>query len=261
MRQEYDAKFFSDGLPDWKRKRDPLTVRFIFRPLSFWCSAFFANLGWTANDVTLLSVAVAVLADSLFLLGGLSWAWGIAGALLISVWLLLDCTDGNMARCIRKQPYGEFLDAFGSYVLVAFFGIACGICVFFCGGAFLKAGSLAPVVIGALGTIFDLLMRVTHQKFLSCTPKEKEEPAENAPRHRRQKKGVSFTEIKDRAQLELGMGGILPPVILLCSIFGWLDIVLLYLLLYNGASCLFVCAYYCFKAMKQKNKTLEDREL
>ena len=168
---KYNYQFFRDGLPDWKKKRDPIVVRFFYRPLSFYCSSIFSNLGITANDVTVISIVVAVVVGILFFCAGTNKEIGIIAAIMISVWLLLDCSDGNMARCVRKQPYGEFLDALGIYVLVASLGIGLSRYLYLNGGLIFEARSIVVVFIGLSSSIFDLLMRVTHQKFVATNLK------------------------------------------------------------------------------------------
>lgn len=250
---KYTAKYFSDNLPDWKRKKDPILVRLFYRPLSFYCSAFFANGGFSANDVTVISIVITFLADGLIAASCINHALGIIGTILVSVWLLLDCTDGNMARSIKKQPYGEFLDALGSYVLVAFFGLVTGICVFARGGVILQRQDFLPLIIGALSSITDLLMRVTHQKFIVT-----------GMNYNYAKSNSKFTEsdnllakVKERAQLELGIGGILPPIIVLCMFFDAMDLILIYVFLYNGLSCLAIVTLYIVKAMKYRKETID----
>lgn len=33
---KYNAKFFRDGMPDWKKKKDSIFACLIYRPISFW---------------------------------------------------------------------------------------------------------------------------------------------------------------------------------------------------------------------------------
>ena len=108
---KYNSKFFKDNMPLWKRKKDPLFVKLIYRPLSFGVAALFANLGIKANVVTVLSLFPAALCGVLLSIN--NYIVNIVGALLLSVWLLLDCADGNLARSVERQPYGDFLDALG----------------------------------------------------------------------------------------------------------------------------------------------------
>ena len=254
MKQKYNAKFFRENLPEWKRKKDPILVRYFYRPLSFSCAAFFANIGLTANDVTIISIFIGLIADALLFIAETNRALGVLASILISVWLLLDCTDGNMARCIKKQPYGEFLDALGSYILVAFLGVGLGVYIFFNGGIFLKSGNVSAILVGLGSSVFDLLMRLTHQKFVVTElifNKEK-----NKDDFDESKTKSFFSTIKDKIKLEFGIGGILTPIIFICAITNTLDLIALYLLLYNGLSCITIIILYILKVMKLRNESL-----
>ena len=249
---KYTIKFFRENLPQWKREKDPIVVRFFFRPLSFFSSAFFATIGMSANDVTIISIVIALCADLLFFFAGTNRTLGIIGAVMIAVWLLLDCTDGNMARCIRKQPYGEFLDALGSYVLVAFMGAGLGKYVYNNGGLLFKNGNVLAIIIGFGSSVFDLLMRLTNQKFVATEMELGKDSFEN---HVDENESL-FSKIKERIQLEFGVGGILVPIIIICTIINSLDLVIFYLLMYDGLSCLVIVTLYILKAMKHRKDSL-----
>ncbi|MBQ7155331.1 MAG: CDP-alcohol phosphatidyltransferase family protein [Synergistaceae bacterium] len=128
----YTPQYFRDNLPAWKYRKDFILTKIFYRPVSFYISAFCANHGIQANSVSVFSSFVAVLACSMFLFA--RYELNILGAVLVSVWGLLDCTDGNLARCVRPQPFGEFVDAESSYSLVCFLGVSLGISVYFTQG-------------------------------------------------------------------------------------------------------------------------------
>ena len=125
---KYTVHFFRDNLPSWKRRKDSLPIKIFYRPISFYTASFCANHGISANTVSVFSTFVGILACSMFLFG--RWEFNIIGALLISFWGLLYCTDGNLARCVKAQPFGEFVDAESSYTFVAFLGVCIGMSVF-----------------------------------------------------------------------------------------------------------------------------------
>lgn len=89
----------------------------------------------------------------------------ICGAVLFSVWSWLDCVDGNLARSVRKQPFGEFADSMSSYILVGLMGSAMGIAAYNFGGTLLKPGNAWIILLGALASSADSLMRLIYQKY------------------------------------------------------------------------------------------------
>jgi phosphatidylglycerophosphate synthase len=80
----------------------------------------------TPNAVTWLMILVGVLAAGLLCLRSV---WASAGAvLLIQAQILLDCSDGELARWRQQfSPVGIYLDRLGHYVTETLFPIALGI--------------------------------------------------------------------------------------------------------------------------------------
>jgi phosphatidylglycerophosphate synthase len=80
----------------------------------------------TPNAVTWLMIAVGIAAAGVLTLPGILPAAG--AVLLIQVQLLLDCSDGEMARWLgRRSPVGVYLDRIGHYVTETALPIALGI--------------------------------------------------------------------------------------------------------------------------------------
>lgn len=80
----------------------------------------------TPNAVTWLMIAVGVAAAALIALDGIATAAG--AVVLIQLQILLDCSDGELARWRRQiSPVGIYLDRFGHYLTETLFPIALGI--------------------------------------------------------------------------------------------------------------------------------------
>lgn len=244
---KYTAKYFKDGMPEWKRKKDPILSRIFYRRIAFRWAAVAANLRIDANTVSYFSALVGVVACLCFL-PQIRWVH-IVGAVLINVWLILDCTDGNLARSVKSQPFGEFADGISSYILVGLMCSMMAVAVYFEGGAFVSAGSPWIILIGALASSSDTLMRLIYQKYKN-TERDMADKGivkiENDVRTDHSQVG-SF---RVRVEAELGIGGLLPIAILLASIFGALDLVVIYCFLYYGASCILASLIYVRKAIK-----------
>ena len=116
--KKYTIRFFKETLPEWKRKKDSFVLKLFFRPLSFVTSSIAANLNITANTVSYFSILLAIVACILFLIP--NFICNIFGAIFVNLWILSDCTDGNLARSVKKQPFGDFADSASSYILIAF---------------------------------------------------------------------------------------------------------------------------------------------
>jgi phosphatidylglycerophosphate synthase len=252
--KHFTAKFFKDNLPEWKRQKDSFVLRHFTRPLSFFGASICARRGISANTVSYVSGIVALIACALFLPP--NYICHIIGAILINFWIFMDCIDGNLARCVRKQPFGEFADGISSYLLVGFMCTCIAFAVYFEGGYFFTAGNPWIILLGALASSSDTMMRLIYHKY----------------EHTRQdliKKGVmpdiadQHTDIKNvsdwktRVEHELGLDGILPLLILLCSALQILDIVVFYCFLYYGGSFVLSSLMFIKKAIKASNQYAE----
>src|ERR1039458_7591808 len=89
--------------------------RLYMRKVSPYATWVFARLGWSPNAVTLAFIACGIAAGVVIAFGGLATA--IAAALLIQLYLLFDCSDGELARWSgRTSATGVYLDGIGHYL-------------------------------------------------------------------------------------------------------------------------------------------------
>lgn len=245
----YTAKYFRDNLPEWKRKKDPISSRIFYRPVSFFCSAFFCNIDWTANMVSYLSACIALLACLCFVLGT-----PIEGAILINFWLVLDCADGNIARSVRKECYGDFADSISSYICVGLMFSCMGFSAYRTGGILFAPGSPWIILIGALAGSSDSLMRLVYQKFLNSTVAQgieinrSEDPEQQS----------RINRIRMKVDAYVSLGGFLPFVVLLGSIFHFLDLVCVLWLAYYGL-CFLASALYLVHKTFVVNRKLQEK--
>lgn len=250
----YTIKYFRDNLPEWKRKKDPFVLKHVIRPLSFVGASFCARLGIQANTVSYISGIVGLIACGLFIPA--CYSCHVAGAIMINFWIFMDCIDGNLARCVKKQPFGEFADAISGYMLTGFMCSCIAFSVYFEGGCFFNAGNPWIILMGAFASSSDTMMRLMYHKYEQChqalikagvMPEEIDE--------HRDINNVGNWKI--RIEHELGLDGFIPLFVLICAIFRVLDIAVIYFLLYYGGA--FICSYLTFvrKAMRNTNKYQE----
>ena len=70
----------------------------VLRPMSFYITPLFINLGFSANAVTVLGLITLICGLTFILLGADPPFNFIIGATLINIVYLFDCIDGNIAR-------------------------------------------------------------------------------------------------------------------------------------------------------------------
>lgn len=89
--------------------------RLYMRKLSPRATWVFARLGWSPNAVTAAFIICGVAAGVVVAFGGL-WT-GVAAAAAIQAYLLLDCSDGELARWAKRaSATGIYLDGIGHYL-------------------------------------------------------------------------------------------------------------------------------------------------
>jgi hypothetical protein len=98
--------------------RSHLWAYLVLRPISFYVTPLFVNLGLSANAVTALSLITLVCGLIFILSGATSPINFVIGATLINIVYLLDCVDGNIARFRGKNS--KFGALFDSIVGLAF---------------------------------------------------------------------------------------------------------------------------------------------
>lgn len=114
---ELRAVVHPPGLLD-RRSGEHWAGRFYMRRLSLHATRVFLRLGWSPNQITWLMIAAGVLAGPVLLVPGLAGA--VLGALLVQLYLLLDCSDGEVARWTgRTSTTGVYLDRVGHYLAEA----------------------------------------------------------------------------------------------------------------------------------------------
>ena len=94
---KYSFKQIIDSLPVKKNSNSSWWVKLWVRRISFLFTYLFINLGFSSNGVSIISIFVTLSACVFFMLP-FKWAT-IVAIILINFWLVLDCVDGNIARC------------------------------------------------------------------------------------------------------------------------------------------------------------------
>jgi phosphatidylglycerophosphate synthase len=107
------------GLRD-RRNEEHWAGRLYMRDLSPYFSWLAMRMGFSPNQLTYMMMGCGVAAGLVVSLplGGLGTLWAaLGGAVLIQLYLLLDCVDGEVARYLRRTSVtGVFLDRIGHYL-------------------------------------------------------------------------------------------------------------------------------------------------
>src|SRR5260370_4862158 len=126
---------------------EPWGGRLYMRRVSPYATVVFARLGWSPNAVTVAFIVCGVAAGVVAGVPGLAAAVGVA--LLIQLYLLLDCSDGELARYTgRTSGTGVYLDRMGHYIAEAVLLAGLGVRAqghFTLAGGYVSAGLAAAI--------------------------------------------------------------------------------------------------------------------
>ena len=141
--------------------------RYVNRKLSGGLTRLFLKMGVSPNTITLISMLIGLAAAGCIATG--LYEWGVMGALLFQLSVIMDCCDGEVARLtFSESRFGKEFDILADNVvhIAIFVGIA--------SGAYLHgpwAGTNLPLILGMItvvanGCSFWLVNRALHLRSL-----------------------------------------------------------------------------------------------
>ena len=252
---KYSFKYVVSSLPKSKSSVSSFWVKLVARPLSFPLTWLFANCNVSANAVSVLSGIVSVIGCVLL---SLPFRWSaITGIILINLWIVLDCVDGNVARVTKKSSrMGEFFDATYGYIICAFDFLAIGIAAYNWSNFIFGERAIWNIIIGALACSFNILPRLIYQKYtvMMMDLKYKEqgsyEPENDSFYKPEQRKGLTYFRLfVDR---QIGTSGLFMPFLIVCCVFNLYSLMSLFYCCYLGFSCIATIVLFSIKASKVK---------
>ena len=241
----YSYKKIVESLPVKKNSNSSWWVKLWVRKASFPFTYLFINLGFSPNAVSVLSIAFVLSACAGYAIS--TPASIITAVVLINVWLILDCVDGNIARCRkRKTTYGEFVDDIGGYYTVAFIYLAIGLCAYNTGGVLTEAANKWIIVAGGVASICDILARLINKDYVNFSKNRSDYVQDD---YRTESKH-SLSYVRRRVGKELGVSGMFMPLTIICAIYNAYDLMVWFYLLFNGFALLSTSVIYIYKADK-----------
>jgi hypothetical protein len=246
-----------------KRRQDKgdIWLYYVVRTMSFPLTCVFLRIGISANQATYISMVVGAVGCGLLAFG--NDVMRIIGALLVNLWIVLDCVDGNIARYKNSSNnYGELVDALSGYMMNGVLFLSTGIGAFihiepsfgvvtqFC-HINLNEGIL--IILGAWASLAIILPRLIYHKFVNTFPQA--ESAEIKPTARNSK-GLYHSGYRMVHNIT-SFSGFLTPILLLATIFRLLSIFTLFYALINTGVLVITTGRIILKARKIVNASEE----
>lgn len=212
-----------------KKKIDQmdLWVYFFVRPVSFYFTYLLLKLKLSANGATLVATVVGVV-GAVLICSTNHWV-ALSGFVILNLWIVLDCVDGNIARVMKKSSkFGEFLDGVSGYIFTSFLYIAIGVHVYL---NYSIENAWLFIVIGAVTSLATIFPRLVEHKAQNMFDSYKSQITDK----------TEYSIVHIIGLNVAGMAGFSNPLMLVAFFVGWLNWYLLfYFIIHCGIACLTV---------------------
>lgn len=246
----YTFKQIINSLPKSKNSKSSLWVKLIIRKLSFIFTYLFINIGFSAWATSIFSIFIVLLGCVLLSINNSICI--IVGVLLIQLWLVFDCVDGNIARVKKTSSLmGEFIDALSGYYISAFVFFAIGITAYHTTNIFYDYNILF-IIIGAIASISNILTRLIHQKFVYTNIMISNNKINNMENDVEMHKGFAY--IRSRFDKELGLSGLFMPFLIIALIFNLFDFLCIFYFLFSLGGLFLMTLFYSIKSKNLGSK-------
>ena len=230
-----------------------LWVYLFVRKFSFYITWVCLKLGISANQVTLSSILIGMLGCLLFVFGGKVNT--VMGAVLINVWAVLDCVDGNLARLLNtKSKYGWFLDSITGFMMNSILLFCFGIGIYFHPdnlililSAYLNVSSYQNIsilflILGSLGSISALFYALIIHMYKSVFLKDL---FHKNIEHNTSKGSLSKLIIIARYLTGFGF---IEPIIFIAAVLNYMSAVILFFSIMNITASIYISILSILKA-------------
>ena len=159
-------EIYNKCVPVAKRDTDKLNVwlYYVVRPLSIVATKPLMNTRITPTTVTALSM-ITTLIGFILVSCASTLGWRIAGWFGFFLWALLDCVDGNIARCKDQcSKRGELWDAAGGYLALSLIFFSSGIAGFNEDASFCLWSAEWNIILGGMTALLSIYPRLIAQK-------------------------------------------------------------------------------------------------
>ena len=181
-------------------------------------------------------------------LGVSAFQASIISVILVPMWHIFDCVDGNIARYNKTaSDFGGVVDAISGYFMMALLPIGLGMASFNVGFGYLPLPKEAYLLMGGVGAVTDVLARLIHQKYAFTAMKLEKDTGKYVEKGDNQYHLTGFNRFRKMLGVELGIVGIPMFVLWVAPIFNLYHILTLYYCLFHVGSVVMIAAYYLKK--------------
>lgn len=219
------------------------------RKISYLFTIPLLGMGVSAFQASILSIFIAVAACVFLSIP--SAACRVIGVVLVPMWHIFDCVDGNIARYNKTaSDFGGVVDAISGYFMMALLPIGLGIASFNIGKSYIPLPPEAWIAMGGIGAVTDVLARLIHQKYAFTAMKLEKESGKHIEKGDDQYHLSGFNRFRKMAGVEMGIVGLPMFALWLAPVFNLYHILTLYYCVFHAGSLVMIAAYYLRKCNK-----------
>lgn len=243
-------KVLKATFPEEKKSVESIYGRIIpVRKISYWFTIPLLNMGVTAFQASIFSMYIAIIACILIVIP--SPTARVAGIILVPIWHIFDCVDGNIARYTKTaSDFGSAVDAICGYFIETFLPLSLGIAAYNIRHNYFSVSPVVFIILGALGSICYTLMRLIHQKYAFEAKCVEEKTGKHFEKGDNQYTLIGFHKVRKMIQVNGGAVGIPMFILWLCPLFNLYHVLAAYYCVFCLGS-LFVAVPFYLKKCKE----------
>lgn len=233
---EVTYKQLKETFPEEKKSVESIYGRIIpVRKISYLFSLPLIRMNVTAFQASVLSMLIAVLACvSLSIDSNIA---RIIGVILVPVWHIFDCVDGNIARYTHTaSDFGSAVDAICGYFILALLPLALGIAGYNLNLGFFGIEPIVFLIAGGIGSVSEPLMRLIHQKYAFEAKCVEEKTGKHFEKGDNQYTLTGFHKLRKMVDVNFGVVGIPMFALWICPFFNCYGLLALYYGIFNTIS-------------------------
>lgn len=233
--------------PEEKKSVEAIYGRIVpVRKLSYWMTIPLINSGVSAFQASVMSMFIALAACICIAVPNA--AVRTIGVILVPIWHIFDCVDGNIARYNKTaSDYGGCVDAICGYFIWAYLPLALGIASYNCGSRPFGVSPVLFIIMGALASVSQTLMRLIHQKYAFTASEIEKKTGQKIEKGENQYTLTGFNRFRKMMGVELGIVGAPMFFLFICPVFNLFWVLTAYYFCFFTASLMMITAVYLRK--------------
>ena len=239
-----------ETFPEEKKSVESLYGRIIpVRKISYWFTIPLLKMNISAFTASIISMIIAIAACILIALP--NSVARVVGIILVPIWHIFDCVDGNIARFTKTaSDFGSAVDAICGYFVDAYLPLSLGVAAYNIGIDYLGLPLHIYIIFGGIASVSFTLMRLIHQKYAFEALSVEVKTGKHFDKGDNQYTLTGFHKLRKMLQVNCSVVGIPMFALWLCPVFNLYHLLAVYYCAFYLAS-LVVCVPFYLKKCKE----------